>query len=89
LDELKELQAVNFDQALVSDYIEAVEGKLMDNLVPPEAITCFALKALEGRLDIKPGTIHTSQDLEIIRPVNIGSTIYYRGTLLKKIKNSA
>jgi len=86
LDELKELQAVNFDQALVSDYIEAVEGKLIDNLVPPEAIICFALKALEGKLDIKPGMIHTSQGLEIFKPIDIGATIYYNGQLLKKTK---
>lgn len=86
MEELAGLPQTSFNQEVVSSYLETVEGKLIDNLVPPEAIICFALKALEGRLDIKPGMIHTSQGLEIIRPVNIGATIYYNGQLLKKTK---
>ena len=86
MDELRELPAISFNQELVSAYLGVVEGQSVDGLVPPEAIVTFALKVLEEEIAVRPGTLHTSQDLEIIRPVNIGSTIYYRGALLKKIK---
>jgi hypothetical protein len=72
-------QSYKLEAAMVSDYLQAVgETSSLyrdEGLVPPLAITAFAMAALSEGLTMPSGTIHVSQELEFLAPVHVGDTI--------------
>ncbi len=44
-------------------------------LVPPTAVAAYALAALANEMEVPPGTIHTSQEIESIDLVYVNDTI--------------
>lgn len=71
--------------SIVSKYEEAVENlPVFANLVPPMAIAAYTMKALSQFLDVPPGSIHVSQEVEFFKPVAVGSSIYCRSRILQR-----
>jgi len=77
------------DASLVADYLKATgdtdEIYRREPLVPPMAVTAFAMNALSGAVVMPPGTIHVSQELEFISEVKIGDTITCYSTVSRKV----
>jgi acyl dehydratase len=64
---------------MISDYLKAV-GETNDmfyseQLVPPMAVTAFAMAALAEGMILPSGTIHVSQELEFTNLVRVNDTI--------------
>ena len=61
------------------EYLAAVgDGQdlyFQHNLVPPLALSAYALGALLEKLALPPGTIHSIQEMEAVLPVAIGQEI--------------
>ena len=76
------------DTRMVSAYIRAVEetGTLYKDstLVPPMAIAALAMSSLSKSIALPGGTIHVSQELEFIDPVNINDTITCHASVIRK-----
>lgn len=72
-------QSYTLDAATVSAYLEATKeanGIYRDeSLVPPMAVTAFAMAALGEAITMPPGTIHVSQELTFLRLVKIDDVI--------------
>jgi hypothetical protein len=82
-------QSYTLDSATVSLYLEAV-GESHDlytkeNLVPPMAVTAFAMSALSGAVKMPDGTIHVSQELDFLQPVMVGDTITCHSKVSRKV----
>ena len=54
---------------------------LQHGLVPPLALSAYALGALLTKLNLPPGTIHSTQEMEVVAPVAIGQEISGRAAL--------
>lgn len=69
----------------IRQYLEAVgdspELYLRHGLVPPLALSAYALGALLEKLNLPPGTIHSLQEMETAKPVAIGQEISGRAVL--------
>lgn len=82
-------QSYELDSATVSDYLRAVGENnalyLQEGLVPPLAVTAFAMAALSKGLIMPSGTIHVSQELEFLATVKTGDTI----TCLSRVSRKA
>lgn len=67
------------EPGLIASYLESTsesnEIYQQNNMVPPTAVTAYALAALSGEMEIPPGTIHTSQEIEALAPVYVNDTI--------------
>lgn len=67
------------DTARVDVFLKATgdAGRLYltENLTPPMAIAALAMSALSETISLPPGTIHVSQELQFIQPVNIGESL--------------
>ena len=67
------------DSATVYLYLEAVKESSdlyrREGLVPPMAVTAYAMAALSEALTMPPGTIHVSQELDFLKMVKVGDTI--------------
>jgi acyl dehydratase len=67
------------DASTVSAYLEATretnEIYRLENLVPPMAVTAFAMASLVEALTVPPGTIHVSQELEFLKLVHVDDVI--------------
>ena len=67
------------EPGLIAAYLESTseinEIYQRDNVVPPTAVTAYALAALSGEMEIPPGTIHTSQEIESLVPVYVNDII--------------
>lgn len=78
-------QSYELDSTMVSDYLLAVgENNNLyheEGLVPPLAVTAFAMAALSKGLVMPSGTIHVSQELEFLAYVHTGDII----TCLSKV----
>ncbi len=63
----------------VRRYLEAVGDDLdlylRQGLVPPLALSAYALGALLEKLALPPGTIHSIQEMDAVLPVSIGEDI--------------
>ncbi len=74
---------------MVSDYLRAVgetsELYQQEQLVPPLAITAFAMSALSEGLTLPSGTIHVAQELEFRVLVRIGDTITCKSKVSRKV----
>lgn len=67
------------EPGLIDSYLKATRetNAIYDqkNLVPPSAVAAYALAALANELEIPPGTIHTSQEIESVASVHVNDTI--------------
>jgi len=81
-------KSYTLDQKMVADYLEATADStgVMKNepLVPPMAVTAFAMAALNNSLTVPSGTIHVSQELDFLNLVKIGDTITCRSVVSRK-----
>lgn len=63
----------------VRRYLEAVGDDpdlyFRQGLVPPLALSAYALGALLEKLALPPGTIHSIQEMDAALPVSIGETV--------------
>jgi acyl dehydratase len=82
-------QSYTLDSATISLYIEAVKENrdlyLREELVPPMAVTAFAMSALSGSVSMPDGTIHVSQELDFLKLVKVGDTITCRSRVSRKV----
>ncbi len=82
-------QSYTLDYQTVSLYLEATgdnhELFRKEGLVPPMAVTAFAMASLAGAVSMPPGTIHVSQELDFLRVVKIGDTITCRSVVSRKV----
>ena len=66
-------------------YLAAVgdtpELYLQHGLAPPLALSAYALGALLDKLNLPPGTIHSTQEMAVVAPVAIGQEISGRAAL--------
>ena len=80
--------AYRIDPDLVAKYIQAVEETsdlfAGTNLVPPSAVAAYAQAALLEHIDLLPGTIHVSQDLEFLGEVRVGDEVTSRARVSRK-----
>jgi hypothetical protein len=72
-------QSYRLESEMISDYLKAV-GETSDifhieKLVPPMAVTAFAMAALAEGMTLPSGTIHVSQELEFTNLVKVDDTI--------------
>jgi acyl dehydratase len=78
----------HIDSSMAEKYIEAVEetsGIYRDSgLVPPTALAAYSLAALAGRMELLPGTIHVSQELNFSGAVRTGDTITCHAVVNRK-----
>ena len=72
---------------LVQDYLKSVGDGLAvyfeQNLVPPLALSAYALGALLQKMDLPSGAIHSLQEIEQLVPVALDSLITGLATLEK------
>jgi acyl dehydratase len=82
-------QSYRLDAALVTDYLQATgdDDALYQSepLVPPMAVTAFAMNSLSSAIVMPPGTIHVSQELDFLKTVRIGDTITCYSTVSRKV----
>ncbi len=82
-------QSYTLDSDAVSLYLEAVQENselyLSEALVPPMAVTAFAMSALSGSVSMPDGTIHVSQELDFLKLVRVGDTITCRSKVSRKV----
>jgi hypothetical protein len=78
------------DIKMVDDYLNSVEDKnplyRKNNLIPPVAIAAFAMSALMKNAEFPGVAIHLSQDIELLNPAHINSTISSRARVKRKQK---
>jgi acyl dehydratase len=72
-------QSYTFDTSMVSLYLQAIKETnnlhIQQGLVPPMAVTAYAMASLSQAITLPPGTIHVSQELNFLEVVKIGDTI--------------
>jgi hypothetical protein len=72
-------KSYTLDSTLISLYLDAVKDDndlfRHENLVPPMAITAYAMASLSEFIKMPPGTIHVTQELDFIGLVRVGDTI--------------
>jgi acyl dehydratase len=82
-------QSYILDAAVVSLYLEAVKEThdlyRNEGLIPPMAVTAYAMAALSQAVIMPPGTIHVSQELEFLRPVKVGDTVTCYSKVSRKV----
>jgi len=82
-------QSYVLDSAAVSLYLEAVQESSdlyrREALVPPMAVTAFAMASLSQAVTMPAGTIHVSQELDFLNPVRVGDTITCRSRVSRKV----
>ena len=75
------------DKTMAASYLEAVgetSRLFQTGLVPPMAVAAYAMAALSSSIQLPPGTIHVSQELDFIAMVNVGDAITCRAGVLRK-----
>jgi acyl dehydratase len=82
-------QSFILDSQAVSLYLEAVKESSdlyrNEGLVPPMAVTAYAMAALSRAVTMPPGTIHVSQELDFLKLVRVGDTITCQSTVSRKV----
>ena len=82
-------QSYILDSTSVSLYLEATEDKdslfLEGTLVPPMAVTAMAMSSLSQAVTMPSGTIHVSQELDFLKPGEVGSTITCSSKVSRKV----
>jgi hypothetical protein len=82
-------QSYTMDAGLVALYLEATRDSLelyrSGGLVPPMAVTAYAMTALSRAVTLPSGTIHVSQELDFLKAVKIGDAITCRSKVSRKV----
>jgi acyl dehydratase len=82
-------QSYELDVELVSLYLNATrdfsELHRRSKLVPPMAITAYAMNALSQAVALPSGTIHVTQELDFLKTVKIGDTIICHSKVSRKV----
>jgi acyl dehydratase len=82
-------QSYIMEADLVALYLEATRDSAelyrSEKLVPPMAVTAFAMNALSQAVALPSGTIHVSQELDFIKTVKIGDTIICNSKVSRKV----
>ncbi len=83
-----EFSPVTFElsPAFLTKYLQAVEEssgmyQTPPAKVPPMAIAAYAMRILSESIQLLPGAIHTSQELEFVKPVQVGTKITCLGKI--------
>jgi acyl dehydratase len=83
-------RSYTLDSSAVDLYLEAVKENKdffrQEGLVPPMAVTAFAMSALSQEIAMPSGTIHVSQELDFLKAVKVGDTITCRSKVSRKIE---
>ena len=83
-------QSYCLDSSAVDLYLDAVKENnslfRQEGLVPPMAVTAFAMSALSQAVTMPSGTIHVSQELDFLKVVRVGDTITCRSKVSRKIE---
>jgi acyl dehydratase len=83
-------QSYVLDETAVSLYLEATQESddlfRRDRLVPPMAVTAFAMSALSQSISMPSGTIHVSQELDFLKPVKVNDTITCLSKVSRKVE---
>jgi len=83
-------QSYVLDAAMVSQYLKATcesnDLYLKEGLVPPMAVTAYAMAALSQSVTMPSGTIHVSQELDFCKLVKVGDTITCYSKVSRKIE---
>ena len=76
------------ETSLVEAYLKATEETCpvyrQERLVPPTAVAAYAMAALAEGIDLPPGTIHISQEIESIKHACVNDTITSRAKVSGK-----
>jgi acyl dehydratase len=82
-------QSYKLDASTVALYLEATketnEIYREESLVPPMAVTAFAMASLSEGLTMPSGTIHVSQELDFLKLVKVGDTITCHSKVSRKV----
>jgi acyl dehydratase len=82
-------QSYQLDEPVVAAYLGATQDAQTlfrsEKLVPPMAVTAFAMAALAGVLSIPSGTIHVSQELDFLKLVHVGERITCLSKISRKV----
>ena len=76
----------NLDAETIAKYLEAVgessslywqsdNPQALTGLVPPMAITTYAMTMLLQELSLPPGSIHVTQEIEFLKAIEVGTRI--------------
>jgi acyl dehydratase len=83
-------QSYVLDEQAVSLYLDATqEGNDLfrsGHLVPPMAVTAFAMSALSQSISMPSGTIHVSQELDFLKLVRVNDTITCLSRVSRKVE---
>ena len=67
------------ETSLIEAYLDATEETYpayrQKKLVPPTAVAAYAMVALAEGIELPPGTIHISQEIEFLKPACVNDTI--------------
>ncbi len=78
------------DSRMVMAYLKAVEDNNRiykeDKIAPPMAIAALAMAALSSGLDLPPGAIHVSQELEFINTAHIDEMLTSYARVNRKVE---
>jgi len=85
-----ELPCVSYElsESAISEYLEAVDeqgSRLLPGFVPPMLIAVRSLGILSGLISLLAGAIHTSQELEFLKLVPVGTTIECHGKVVQNL----
>ncbi len=86
-----EFPSVSYElsESAISKYLEAIDeqgGGLLPGFVPPMFIAARSLEVLSGLTRLLAGAIHTSQELEFLKLVPVGTTIECHGRVVQKLQ---
>ena len=85
-----QIEPSSIGEEAIRRYMNAVQDdqKLYEELdaLPPNAIAAYVLRELLNRMNLPPGTIHASQEIECFRIIPVGETLYCKMTVSKPIK---
>jgi acyl dehydratase len=83
-------QSYVLDEAAVALYLEATQDTdilfQQEGLVPPMAVTAFAMSALSQSISMPSGTIHVSQELNFVKLVKVNDTITCLSKVSRKVE---
>ena len=79
------LAICELNAAVISKYVEAVDGQSEPEFVPPLAIAAQVMTAMSKSFMPPPGSIHASQELEFFKVVPIGTTINCHSRVAQRI----
>jgi acyl dehydratase len=65
--------------------LDSAEIYRSGNLVPPMAVTAYAMTSLSQAVTLPSGTIHVSQELDFLKTLKIGDSITCRSKVSRKL----